>query len=181
MAKTTASSSTTTPIPADQLAIPLDPASKMPGGDVVTILANKHKSTGAAAAFQGRNASGRAWKMRPQKRATSLIKTKTNNATKSWHERQAAKLRNDEIKTLQRELQEQRRDAKVAKRERRLDNERRRMQNEFDQASKSASALNTTTAGIKIRAMSKRQLRQIKKTRVNNKTGVVEYVPLYQK
>jgi hypothetical protein len=29
--------------------------------------------------------------------------------------------------------------------------------------------------------MSKRQLRQIKKSRVNAKTGVVEYVPAYAK
>jgi hypothetical protein len=39
-----------------------------------------------------------------------------------------------------------------------------------------AQTLNATKVGLTLKALSKKQLRQIKKTRLNTKTGVVEYV-----
>jgi hypothetical protein len=47
--------------------------------------------------------------------------------------------------------------------------------------SKAVQALNHDRAHRTLKGMSKRQLRQIKKSRVNSKTGVVEYVPAYAK
>ena len=41
--------------------------------------------------------------------------------------------------------------------------------------------MNHKTVGSKMKAMSKKQLRMIKKTRMNNKTGVVELVDAYAK
>lgn len=130
---------------------------------------------------KGRNVSGRSWKVRPQKRATSLIKTKANNQVKTWEERQQEKLAKKEARELQNELREERRQAKVAKNERRLENEKRRQENEFKNASRSAKVLNLKKLPHTMKAMSKKQLRQIKKTRINTKTGVVEYVPAYSK
>ena len=128
---------------------------------------------------KGRNVSGRSWKVRPQKRASTLVKTKVNNGTKTWEERQREKLARKESLELQSELREERRQAKILKKERRLENERRRAENEFNNARKSAKELNTRKLKSTLKAMSKKQLRQVKKTRMNSKTGVVEYVSLY--
>lgn len=130
---------------------------------------------------KGRNVSGRSWKVRPQKRASSLIKTKVNNGTKTWEERQQEKLARKEALELQQELREERRQAKILKKERRLENEKRRAENEFKNAQKSAKELNTGKLKSTLKAMSKKQLRQIKKTRMNSKTGVLEYVSAYAK
>ncbi len=130
---------------------------------------------------KGRNVSGRSWKVRPQKRASSLVKTKTNNQIKTWEQRQQEKLDRKEALELQAELREERRLSKVQKKERRLENERRRAENEFQSAQKSAKALNTGKLKSTLKAMSKKQLRQIKKTRMNSKTGVLEYVSAYAK
>ena len=131
---------------------------------------------------KGRNVSGRTWKVRPQKRSSTLVKTKANNlAISSWEQRQALKRQRDEAKELQAELREERRQSKIRKRELRAENEKRRAENEFKQASKAAQTLNATKVGVTLKAMSKKQLRQIKKTRLNPKTGVVEYVSAYAK
>lgn len=130
---------------------------------------------------KGRNASGRSWKVRPQKRASTLIKTKTNNLTKTFEERLQEKQLRKTTLELQSELREERRLTKVQKKERRLENERRRAENEFKQAQKSARELNIGKLPSTLKAMSKKQLRQVKKTRLNPKTGVVEYVPAYSK
>mmetsp|Transcript_24939 Transcript_24939/g.40817 ORF Transcript_24939/g.40817 Transcript_24939/m.40817 type:complete len:172 (+) Transcript_24939:172-687(+) len=130
---------------------------------------------------KGRNVSGRSWKVRPQKRASSLVKTKVNNRTKTWDERRQEKLARQEALELQSELREERRQAKILKKERRLENERRRAENEFKNAQKSAMELNAGRLKSTLKAMSKKQLRQIKKTRMNSKTGTLEYVPAYAK
>jgi hypothetical protein len=130
---------------------------------------------------KGRNVSGRSWKIRPQKRASSLVKTKVNNQTKTWKERQQEKLARKDALELQAELREERRQIKVLKKERRLENERRRAENEFKQAQRSAKELNPSRLKSTLKAMSKKQLRQIKKTRMNPRTGALEYVPVYSK
>lgn len=131
---------------------------------------------------KGRNVSGRSWKVRPQKRATSLIKAKHNNlSVDSWESRQQRKLQRKQNLEMQQELREERRQEKIMKRERREENERRRAENEFKQASLAAQTLNQNKIGVTLKALSKKQLRQIKKTRMNPKTGVVEYVSAYAK
>lgn len=81
----------------------------------------------------------------------------------------------------EKEIKEEGRKFAIEKKERRLENERRRAENEFKHASSSAQTLNFDTAGHKMKAMNKKQLRMIKKTRMNTKTGIVEYVPAYAK
>lgn len=152
--------------------VPVDPKTIMTGDIIKMSLEVPTK---------GRNASGRCWKVRPQKRASTLIKTKTNNLTKTFEERLKEKNARKESLELQSELREERRQSKVVKKERRLENERRRAENEFKQAQKSAKQLNLGKLPSTLKAMSKKQLRQIKKTRLNPKTGVVEYVPAYSK
>ena len=142
-------------------------------GDIIKILDGP--------STKGRNVSGRAWKVRAQKRASSLVKTKVNNGSKTWEQRRQEKLARKEALELQSELREERRQAKIQKKERRLENERRRAENEFNNAQKSAKTLNTGKLKSTLKAMSKKQLRKIKKTRMNSKTGVLEYVSAYAK
>jgi hypothetical protein len=142
-------------------------------GDVVEL--SKELST------KGRNASGRTWKVRPQKRASSLFKTRMNNQKSDWDSKQSEKLTRKVALELQKELQEETRQAAIIKKERRLENEKRRAENEFNAAQQSVQTLNTNKMGATLKAMSKKQLRQIKKTRLNTKTGVVEYVSAYAK
>ena len=93
----------------------------------------------------------------------------------------AEKQRRKEMLELQNEMKEEKRQAKLQKNERRLEQERRRMENEYKNATKGSKTLNTNTAGLKMKAMNKKQLRQIKKTRMNTRTGVIEYVSPYAK
>ena len=130
---------------------------------------------------RGANVSGRNWKKVATKRTSSLRKTAVNNQTKSWEERRAEKLKRKEILELQKQLQEERVQKLRDKKERRLENEKRRAENEYENAKKSAQSLNSSKLKSTLKAMSKRQLRQIKKTRVNSKTGAVEFVPAYSK
>mmetsp|Transcript_24340 Transcript_24340/g.43884 ORF Transcript_24340/g.43884 Transcript_24340/m.43884 type:complete len:165 (-) Transcript_24340:272-766(-) len=133
-------------------------------------------------AAKGRNASGRTWKVRPQKRASSLVtKNSSNNRSKSWDAKQKVRMLNKEIKSAQADMRQARIEEKREKRERRLENERRKMENEYNHAKRSMQTLNSKRLGHTMRSMNKKQLRQIKKSRMNTKTGVVEFVGAYEK
>lgn len=155
--------------------IAVDPNKSILMGDVVKLVTVDRNME------KGRNVSGRKWKVRPQKRASSLIKTVMNNSVSTYEARQELKRSRKEATELQGELREERRQGKIVKKERREENERRRAENEFNQASSAAQTLNPTKVGLTLKALSKKQLRQIKKTRMNTKTGVVEYVGAYAK
>jgi hypothetical protein len=155
-----------------ELPLPVDEKTVM-RGDIVQMASDVPS--------KGRSVSGRSWKVRPQKRASTLIKTKTNNQVKSFQERLKEKRERKESLELQAELREERRQTKVVKKERRLENEKKRAENEYKQAQKSAKQLNLGKLSSTLKAMSKKQLRQVKKTRINTKTGVVEFVPAYSK
>lgn len=130
---------------------------------------------------KGRNASGRTWKVRPQKRASALVRTKTNNQVKSFRERQDLKRERQETLRIQGEIREARKNEALEKKERRLENEKRRAENQYKNLQKSMQTLNTEKMGTTLKSMSKKQLRQVKKTRLNPKTGVVELVSPYAK
>ena len=130
---------------------------------------------------KGRNVSGRKWKVRAQKRASSLVTSVPQNArSKSWEKKSNERKLHKALKEKESEMKEERRKAAIERKERRLENERRRMENEFKVASRSAQVLGKNV-DLKLKAMSKKQLRQIKKTRLNTKTGAVEYVGAYAK
>lgn len=131
---------------------------------------------------KGQNVSGRTWKLRPQKRASSLItKNRANNRSKSWASKEQNRALTKEIKSAQSDFRQERKEEKQQKRERRLENEKRRMENEYNNAKKSMQTLNVKRLGNTMKSMNKKQLRQIKKSRMNSKTGVVEFVGAYDK
>ena len=87
------------------------------------ILDPQSNPTLSAHASKGKNASGRSWKLRPQKRASSLItKNKANGKSKSWSTKQQERTLNAEIKDAQSTLIQQRIEEKRLNRERRLEN-----------------------------------------------------------
>ena len=154
------------------------PNSYLPGN----ILDPKSDKDLSLHSVKGRNVSGRKWKRRAQKRASSLItKNKANNKSKSWAKKQEIRLLNNEIKEAQSTLTTERIEAKRLKRERRLENEKRRIENEYNNAKKSMQQLNVKKLGTTMKSMNKKQLRQIKKSRMNSKLGVVEFVGAYEK
>jgi|EP00979_Chaetoceros_neogracilis_P005108 hypothetical protein len=130
---------------------------------------------------KGRNASGRNWKLRPQTRSSSLVtKTPQNAKSTTWAKKMKEREQRRSILQREKEMQAEKKLANIEKKERRLENERRRMENEFKVASRSAQRLGKN-ADVKLKAMNKKQLRQIKKTRMNTKTGTIEYVSAYAK
>ena len=74
-------------------------------------------------------------------------------------------------------------ETKRLKHQNRLDNEKRRIENEYKQAMQNGKLqiLNVKKLGTTMKNMNKKQLRQIKKSRMNSKTGVVEFVGAYEK
>ena len=169
-------SSTTTNIPGTTTnPIPVDPTKSILHGDIVKLVTVERDLT------QGRNVSGRKWKVRSQKRASTLFKTLVNNQVSTYQARVELKRTKQQVIQLQTELQNETRTAKIMKKERKLEQDKRRAQHEFEQAQAAAQTLNASKVGRTLKAMSKKQLRQIKKTRLNPKTGVVEYVSAYSK
>lgn len=154
--------------------VELDRAKHIMPGNVVEMTNNPDKT-------KGRNVSGRSWKTRPQKRASSLVKTKTNNLSCDWKTRRDAQRQRQEAAEMEKEMKEEKRQEALLRKERRLENEKRRAENEYNNIQKSVQTLNYDKVGSTLKAMSKKQLRQIKKTRLNPKTGVVEYVSAYAK
>lgn len=128
---------------------------------------------------KGRSVSGRNWKLRQQTRASSLVtKTVQNGKSKSWEKRMKERNERRELLEKEKELKEEKIRLIQEKKERRLEQERRRQENEFKVASRSAQRLGKN-ADFKLKAMNKKQLRQIKKTRMNTKTGAIEFVSAY--
>ena len=71
--------------------------------------------------------------------------------------------------------------AKRLKYQKQLDNQKRRMDNKYCNAKQSMQTLIAGLLDTTMRNMNKKQLRQIKKSRMNSKTGVVEFVGAYEK
>lgn len=126
---------------------------------------------------RGRNVSGRPWKRQPKQRTSAMRRPASAGASSKLKyelqlkQREAVK-RGKESEDLLREtklkiLDEQK--------EKRLEAKRRRVENEY--RSSSYQVINRTD---KLKKMSKKQLRQIKKTRVN-KDGQIEFVGAYEK
>ena len=129
---------------------------------------------------KGLNKSGRSWKIRRQQRASSLVtKVAANAKSKTWERKSLEREHKRLMAQQETEMKDQKRQEILDKKERRLEQEKRRMENEFRNASRQAQTLNLSSVGTTMKAMNKKQLRQIKKTRMNVKTGAVEYVPAF--
>ena len=101
-----------------------------------------------------------------------------NNKKMSWEEKTAEQLRKKEIKEREEEMKREKKEKILEKKRLREEQEKRRAENELKNMK-----VQTLTRNVdgKLKAMSKKQLRQIKKSRMNTKTGVVEYVDAYAK
>ncbi|TDH65958.1 hypothetical protein CCR75_004899 [Bremia lactucae] len=122
---------------------------------------------------RGRPVSGRVWK-RVQKTRFSSQKLKgTKVLSTTWEEKLQKRSKLKELKELQKEIKSRRQSEKDAVRQAREEKEKRRKENELKSAS-----VQVISRTHRLKTMSKKQLRNIKKTIVN-KNGVVEYVPVY--
>jgi len=135
--------------------------------------------TGTRSANLGGNVSGRNWKVRANKRTSTMItKTISNNKSKSWEQKAAEQLKRKENKEKEEQMMKEKKDKILDKKKRKFEQEKRRQENEYKATQ--TQALTKNVDG-KLKAMSKKQLRSIKKTRINTKTGVIELVDAHKK
>lgn len=138
---------------------------------------------------EGRPKSGRVWKVK-QKTRFSLQQRSgfLDNLNKSWEEKELIRKKKQQVLQLERDMKEEKRLKKIAERERREAQQKRRMENEYKN-----SVYQTVSIGIqfliviltynyciqikpeKLKGMSKKQLRTIRKTAMN-KNGQIELV-----
>uniref|UniRef100_K3WMY0 Coiled-coil domain-containing protein 86 n=1 Tax=Globisporangium ultimum (strain ATCC 200006 / CBS 805.95 / DAOM BR144) TaxID=431595 RepID=K3WMY0_GLOUD len=123
----------------------------------------------------GKPVSGRTWKKVEKTRFSSVKYKGTATLSTSWEEKMLKRAKLKELKALQDEIKARRQGERDAKRQAREEKEKRRKENELKSAS-----VQVISRTHRMKTMSKKQLRNIKKTIVN-KHGVVEYVPVYSK
>lgn len=124
---------------------------------------------------RGRPVSGRVWKKVQKTRFSAQGFKGTKVLSTTWEEKMLKRAKLKELKDLQAEIKSRRQAEKDAKRQAREEKEKRRKENELKSA-----AVQVISRTHRIKTMSKKQLRNVKKTIVN-KQGVVEYVPVYSK
>ncbi|TMW67112.1 hypothetical protein Poli38472_012228 [Pythium oligandrum] len=124
---------------------------------------------------RGRPVSGRVWKTTQKTRFSSAKYKGTKVLSTTWEAKLAKRAKTKELKALQDEIKSRRQHEKEEKKRAREEREKRRAENELKSAS--VQVISRTN---RIKTMSKKQLRNVKKTIVN-KHGVVEYVPVYSK
>ncbi len=135
-------------------------------------------ATTAAAKLEvprGKPVSGRPWKKVQKSRNSMQTYKATKVLSTTWDQNLAMKGKKREMKELEREIADRKKQERLDKKLAREEKEKRRLANEL----KSASVQVISKTG-KLKTMSKKQLRNIKKTRMT-KSGVVEYVPVYSK
>mmetsp|Transcript_33069 Transcript_33069/g.53946 ORF Transcript_33069/g.53946 Transcript_33069/m.53946 type:complete len:143 (+) Transcript_33069:64-492(+) len=123
--------------------------------------------------LKGKPTSGRVWK-KPQKRASTIKTSGTTQLRSTWAQKMEERKKKDAYKARIEDMKEQKRIEIETRKKEKEEREARRQENEMK-----ATQYQTITKTGKLRGMSKKQLRQIKKTRVNTKTGKVELVDLY--
>ncbi|CAH0521376.1 unnamed protein product [Peronospora belbahrii] len=143
----------------------------------MTTTASKSSKTilAATALPRGRPVSGRVWKKVQKTRFSGQGYTGTKLLSSTWEEKMLKRTKLKELKALQEEIKNRRQSERDAKRQAREEKEKRRKENELKSA-----AVQVISRTHRLKTMSKKQLRNIKKTIVN-KQGVVEYVPVYSK
>ena len=108
-----------------------------------------------------------------------LTSPSLNNRSTSWSRKQLQKAKQKAISAHEASLKASTREAHLQKIERRNEQEKRRKENEFKALTK--QTMNVHKIGDKLKTMSKKQLRQIKKVRVDEKTGAKELVSPWKK
>lgn len=129
------------------------------------------------AVLKGRCVSGRWWKGRDERRASSVVNAEAcHGASVPWEERQAKRRRLEEVRQLEADLKAAKRQEIEDKKARREEQLKRKQANELK-----ATTMQTITKTHKLKTMNKKQLRAIKKTAVNAQTGQVELVSPWAK
>ncbi|CAI5727064.1 unnamed protein product [Hyaloperonospora brassicae] len=141
----------------------------------VTTLSKTTTTPTTAAPPRGRPVSGRVWKKVQKTRFSSQGVKSAKVLSSTWDEKLLKRAKLKELKELQTDIKARQQAECEAKRQAREEKEKRRKENELKSAS--VQVLSRTH---RLKSMSKKQLRNIKKTIVN-KQGVVEYVPVYSK
>ena len=121
----------------------------------------------------GRPISGRVWKKK-QKRTS---KRKDDNSRKSlWEQKMLAKAKYKQMKEYEREVIERRKELIQSRNEKALAKRKRKAEAELKN-----SKWQVVTNDKKIKKMSKKQLRLVKRMRMNPQLGVPEFVNAYQR
>jgi hypothetical protein len=127
---------------------------------------------------RGRATSGRSWKKTETSRTSTLGRDGTPKTKSSWEKKQRDRAKRDAAKAAEAALKAEIKDDRVRASDRRRERAAQVQKNEL----KSAQYVPLKDGGLHaVKAMSKKQLRQIKKTRIDPNTGQVELVSLYAK
>ncbi|KDO24370.1 hypothetical protein SPRG_10448 [Saprolegnia parasitica CBS 223.65] len=133
------------------------------------------KDTPSTQPPRGQPVSNRPWKKTQTQRKSMMTYKATKTLSTTWDEKMAMKAKKKEMKDLEHEIAARKKQERLDKKIAREEKEKRRMANEMK-----SSTVQQISKTHKLKTMSKKQLRQIRKTRMN-KNGVVEYVPIYTK
>jgi len=93
-----------------------------------------------------------------------------SHLNKTFEEKKLAKEKLDRMKAFEREMKEDKKRKAEEEKERRMEREKRRQQNEYK------NSVYQVINPEKLKGMSKKQLRQVRKTSVNSATGQVELI-----
>ena len=119
----------------------------------------------------GRPTSGRTWKAKQISRSSTLHRSGVmSHLNKTFEEKKLAKEKLDRMKAFEREIKEDKKRKAEEEKERRMEREKRRQQNEYK------NSVYQVINPEKLKGMSKKQLRQVRKTSVNSATGQVELI-----
>jgi hypothetical protein len=124
--------------------------------------------------IDGAAKSNRVWKTKQTQRNSHQNRQGVNSRlAKTYEQHKAERAKKQQLKDLVNSINDGKRQAKLDAKERRLEQDKR----------KAANALKSTSyqeiKGDKLKKMSKKQLRQVRKTSMNAKTGQIELVPVY--
>lgn len=114
--------------------------------------------------------SGRPWKIKQTVRSSAQLKQGVlRHLAKSFEEKEKDRQKKLLVKQLEKEMSEERKSSKLAEKVRREEQQKRRQENEYK------NAITQELRPEKLKGMSKKQLRSVRKTSVN-KQGQVELV-----
>ncbi|KAH9255774.1 hypothetical protein BASA81_006168 [Batrachochytrium salamandrivorans] len=124
---------------------------------------------------RGMNKSNRNWKLvKTEKGRACILRPMQKTLGASWEKKQKIRLQNQENKEIQQALQDRRREQSEEARRNRVNKLKRKAENELK-----SSKIQVMSHPEKIKKMSKKQLKQVYKTRMGD-DGVVRLVGAYQ-
>jgi Cgr1 family len=119
---------------------------------------------------EGRPKSGRTWKVKQTSRFSFQQRQGVvGHLNKTFEEKEEIRQKKERMLTLEREMKEENRQKAIEEKQRREDQQKRRMANEYK------NSVYQTLRPEKLKGMSKKQLRMVRKTAMN-KNGQLELV-----